>query len=178
MKSAIKNMVRLLKIGLFGRLRVAKKQGLKCGNNVTVMGGVNFGSEPYLISLGDNVRISSDVLFVTHDGGSWVFRREGKFKDVVRFGRINIGSNVFIGARSVILPGVRIGNNCVVAAGCVVTKSFPDGSVIAGVPGRVISDIDTYALKMKSRMPNDWDSEQLLKNKRSYLEGKIPNEGC
>ena len=153
---------------------MAIKAGMCCGKNVTVMGGVDFGSEPYLITIGDNVRISCDVAFITHDGGSWVFRREGEFKDVVHFGRICVGDNVFIGARAVILPGVNIGSNSVVAAGAIVTKDVPDNSVAAGVPAKVISDIRTYAIKMRSRMPKDWNPIYLERDKRSYLEEKLP----
>lgn len=55
-----------------------------------------------------------------------------------------IGANCFIGCRSVILPGVRIGDSCVVAAGSVVTKDVPSGSIIAGNPARVVrSEIET-----------------------------------
>lgn len=46
----------------------ALKNGLKEGRNVTIMGEANFGSEPYLIELADNVRLSFNVTFVTHDG--------------------------------------------------------------------------------------------------------------
>ena len=48
-----------------------------------------------------------------------------------------IGDNVWVGARSVILPGVTIGNNVVIAAGAVVTKDIPDNSLVAGVPAVV-----------------------------------------
>lgn len=167
-------IIQYFKMVFYGRTKLAIKNGLKMGKNVTVMGGVDFGSEPFLITLGDNVRISCDVVFITHDGGSWVFRREGEFKDVVHFGRICVGNNVFIGARAIILPDVKIGSNCVIAAAAVVTKDVPDNSVVAGVPAKVISDIRTYATKMRSKMPEGWDSELLEKDKRVYLEEKLP----
>lgn len=52
----------------------ALKNGLKRGKQCNYNGGVNFGSEPYLIELADNVRLSFNVTFVTHDGGTWAFR--------------------------------------------------------------------------------------------------------
>lgn len=57
-------------------------------------------------------------------------------------GDIRLGENVFVGVGSVILSGVRLGNNCVVAAQSVVTRSQPDGSMLAGNPARVIKTLD------------------------------------
>ena len=173
--SVIKRLFSFLNVAVNGRLKVARKQGLKCGKGVTVMKNCDFGSEPYLITLGDNVRISNDVSFITHDGGSWVFRRyEGEYKNVVRFGRISVGDDTFLGARSVILPNVHIGKNCVIAAGAVVTKDIPDGSVAAGVPAKVLCSTEEYAERMKERMPEDWDTLEFEKNKREYLEKVVP----
>ncbi len=70
---------------------------------------VLFGSEPYLIELGNHVRTSSDVAFITHDGAAWVFREEEKYKKVIRYGKITVGDNCFLGMRCIILPGVTIG---------------------------------------------------------------------
>ncbi|MCC5895080.1 MAG: sugar O-acetyltransferase [Alkalibacterium sp.] len=59
------------------------------------------------------------------------------------FGRpITIGNNCWVGTNATIIGGVTLGDNCVVAAGAVVTKSFPDNVVIAGVPAQVIRKID------------------------------------
>lgn len=168
MSSIVKGLINKLR----GRedLNSAVKRGLQCGTGCTDMGGCNFGSEPYLITLGDYVRISGFVQFVTHDGGSWFFRRAGKYKDVVNFGRIKVGNNVFLGTRCIIMPNVKIGNNCVIGAGSIVTKDVPDNSVAVGVPAKVIMTIDEYAQKMKSKMPEGWNPKELAKNKRGYLE--------
>lgn len=96
------------------------------------MGALIGGSEPWLISIGDYSEVSFECAFVTHDGAIGVIRREDKYKDVIKFGRITVGENVFIGARSTILPGVTIGNGSVVAAGSVVSKSIPSGEVCGG----------------------------------------------
>ena len=53
---------------------------------------------------------------------------------------ISIGSGCFIGVRAIILGGVKIGDNSIVAAGSVVTKSFPPFSVIAGIPAKKVGD--------------------------------------
>lgn len=103
----------------------ALKNGLKEGNNVTIMGGVNFGSEPYLIELADNVRLSFNVTFVTHDGGTWAFRDNKRYADVIRYGKIYVGEHTFIGTGVIIMPGVTIGKRCVIGAGAVITRDIP-----------------------------------------------------
>lgn len=113
-------------------LGYAQKIGVTIGENCKLIGSPNWGSEPWLIKIGNHVEISFDCAFVTHDGSTWVFRNEEQYKNIVKFGRINIGDNCFIGARSLILPGVTIGANSIVAAGSVVTKYIPSGEVCGG----------------------------------------------
>lgn len=120
------------------------KKGLKLGRDVRVIGEPNFGSEPWLIEVGDHVTISDQVAFITHDGGTWVFRHVPLYAGLQRFGRIVIEDNCFIGARSIILPDVTIGSNSVVGAGSVVTKSVPPNSVVAGDPARHICTYEEY----------------------------------
>lgn len=125
----IKYVARKLK----GSLRCAKEQGMVVGKNVSVMGGVDFGSEPYLITLHDNCRISCNVTFVNHDGGTWAFRNDNeRYKHVVKFGTIEIGEYTFIGANSTIMPGVKIGDHCVIGACSLVNKNVPSGTVVGG----------------------------------------------
>ncbi|WP_102412056.1 DapH/DapD/GlmU-related protein [Beduinella massiliensis] len=113
----------------FDRIKLARKLGVKIGENCRLISFPQFGSEPYLIEIGDHVTVSSDVSFVNHDGGTWVFREHDPYKNVIKFGRIRIGNNCFIGMRSTIMPGVSIGDDCVVGACSLVTKSIPPGEV-------------------------------------------------
>ena len=109
----------------------------------------NYGTEPYLISLGDNVHIASKVLFVNHDITSMMFNYmddQNKYK--LRQGEINIGNNVFIGANTTILYDVSIGDNVIVGAGSLVNKHIPSGTVVAGVPAKIIGSFDEYKQKM------------------------------
>lgn len=123
------------------------------GKNVDLVHpGPNFGSEPYLITIGDNTTVSFDVAFVTHDAGTRVLRNlatNQKERQTVIYGQIKVGKNCFIGCRSTILPGVTIGDNCIIGAGSVVNRDIPANSVAAGVPCRVICTIEEYKEKHK-----------------------------
>lgn len=101
-----------------------------------------FGSEPYLVSLGDHVSVGEGVRFITHDGGVWVLRDRHPQLDVIA--PIRVGNNVFVGSGAVLLPGVEVGDNCVIGAGSIVTKDVPEGSIVAGVPAKVVSTLVQY----------------------------------
>lgn len=123
----------------------AKTIGVKFGEKCRIV-SKNFGSEPFLIEIGNHVHITRGVSFVTHDGGAWIFRN--KIKDLDVFGKIKVGNNTYIGNNSIILPGVTIGDNCIIGANSVVTKSIPDNIIIAGNPAKFINYIDNYKDKM------------------------------
>lgn len=106
-----------------------------------------FGTEPWCITLGDNVHITRDVLFITHDGGTLLYRKYVKDLEITK--PIVVGNDVYIGVRSIIMPGVTIGNNVIIAAGSVVTKDVPDNSVVGGVPARAIKSANEYFEKIK-----------------------------
>lgn len=125
--------------------------GGKLGQNCEIYSSVVFGSEPYLIEIGNNCRITEGVKFVTHDGGLWVLRNlYPELKNADYFGKIKIGNNVHIGWNSIIMPGVEIGENSIVGCGSVVTKNVPANSVACGIPARVIETIDEYYDKKKA----------------------------
>ena len=106
------------------RAKILRTYGIVIGKNSEIQSDVNFGSEPYLIELGDNVRITSGVKFVTHDGGLWVLRNNGRLKNADKFGKITVGNNVHIGFNTIIMPGVNIGNNVIIGCGAIVTKDI------------------------------------------------------
>ncbi len=115
-------------------------------------GGACFGSEPYLISIGDHVTITSSATILTHDGGVEVLMDIGLSEHPDKFSPVSIGNNVFIGVQAIIMPGVTIGNNVIVAAGAVVTKDVPDNTVVAGIPAKVICSIEEYYQRNKDRI--------------------------
>jgi acetyltransferase-like isoleucine patch superfamily enzyme len=125
---------------------------------------VDFGTEPYLVKLGNHVSVTKSH-FVTHDGGVWVFRSEQP--DVDYFGRICIGNNVFIGLGSILLPGVTIGDNVVIGAGSVVARDIPSNCVAVGVPARPVRSLEKYADKVSA---GGFETKSLSpRKKRKYL---------
>ena len=121
------------------------------GKGCRFVGTQNYGSEPYLISIGDNTTVSFDVAFVTHDAATRVIRNlpDGDPETVI-YGPIKIGKNCFIGCRSVILPNVMIGDNTIIGAGSIVNRSIPENCVAAGNPCKVICSLDEYREKHKN----------------------------
>lgn len=124
--------------------RATRALGTRVGQGCRIYTS-KFGSEPWLISIGDRVTVTAGVRFITHDGATWLVHDEKGRR--CRYAPIEIGDDVFIGSDALILPGVRIGSRCIIAAGSVVSKSVPSGSVVAGVPARVIGLFDDYARK-------------------------------
>ncbi len=117
--------------------------GVKIGENCRFTGkDISFGSEPYLVEIGNNVTITHGVRFQTHDGGVGVFRKE--YPGINVFGKIKIGNNVFIGEEAMIMYGVTIGDNVVIGAKSLVTRDIPSNSVAVGIPARVIKTLDEY----------------------------------
>lgn len=135
-------------------LKYARSIGVNIGQDCRLIGSPNWGSEPWLIFIGNHVEVSFDVAFITHDGATWCFRDLEQYKNVIKFGRIHIGNNCFIGARSTILPGVNIGDNCIIAAGAVVNRDISSGEVWGGVPAHYIMKTSEYADKCKAMTPS------------------------
>lgn len=126
----------------------ARAIGVRMGKNCRLI-QVSFGSEPYLVQLGDHVS-ATRTMFITHDGSMWIFREKHPYVDVVA--EIKVGNNVFLGMNTIVLAGVTIGDNVIVGAGAVVTKSIPSNCVAAGIPARPIRSLDEYWEKIQPRI--------------------------
>lgn len=146
-KRLIKNIIYI--IWFRKTVKYARWIGVNIGTDCKIISHPNWGSEPYLISIGNHTEISSGVTFLTHDGATWISRKDEKYKDqqIMKFGYIRIGDDCFIGCNSTILPNVTIGNKAIVAAGSVVTKSVPSGEVWGGVPAKRITSSEEYLRK-------------------------------
>jgi len=123
------------------------------------------GSEPYLVTIGNDVIITAGVRIITHDGSTFLFRKSKPKIDVM--GPVHIGDNTFIGMNSVIMPGVSIGKNCVVGAMSLVTRPIPDNSVVAGNPAKFITT--TADFEQKLSMKSSGTGELSYEEKKSIL---------
>lgn len=132
-------------------VRYAKRIGVNFKGNVTIYGSSYrmFSTEPYLVTLHDNVFISVGATFICHDGAVLPFRVQTPSLDVAA--PIIVKENCFIGAGACILKGVTIGKNCVVGAHAVVSRDVPDNSIVAGNPAVFIKTSDDYLESAKRR---------------------------
>tara|TARA_B110000211_G_scaffold104151_1_gene121247 strand:- start:4305 stop:4835 length:531 start_codon:yes stop_codon:yes gene_type:complete len=145
----------------------ARRQGVKIGNDCRILTS-SFGSEPWLIEIGNKVTVTSGVKILTHDGPTWLFNDEKGRRFL--FKKIIIRNNVFIGVNSIIMPGVVIEDNVIVAAGSVVTKSVPSGVIIGGNPAKILGDYDTYKAKVFSGYVSESDMDFTKTYKERILE--------
>lgn len=156
----------------------ARKLGVRIGDNCKILADpqISFGSEPYLITLGNYVRINAGVQLITHDGGYWIFRNAYaglgiEFSNIDYLDGIKIGNNVHVGTNAIIMPGVCIGDNCVVACGAVVTKDVKPNSIVGGVPAHYIESLDDYVNKARKKgVPT---KNMTPEEKKKYILEKI-----
>lgn len=158
------------------KLEKLKKRGLVIGEGCEILNGYEFGSEPYLVEIGNNVRITRGVNITTHDGGVWVLRHlYPELSDIDCFSRVKTGDNCHIGLNATIMPGVTIGKNCIVGAGAVVTHDIPDNSVAVGVPARVIESVEEYRRKSEGSFLHT--KMMAWSEKRAAVEREIRESG-
>lgn len=121
--------------------------GMQVGKNFKRLNGVILDpGHCWLIEIGNNVTMAPRVHILCHDASTKAFL------NYTKIGRVTIGDNVFIGAESVVLPGVTIGSNVVIGANSTVTHDIPDNSVAVGNPAQIISTLDAYLEKECIRM--------------------------
>lgn len=148
--------------------------GMKVGKNFKRLHGVILDpGHCWLIEIGDNVTMAPRVHILAHDASTKTSL------NYTKIGRVSIGDNVFIGAESVVLPGVTIGNNVVIGANSTVTHDVPDNTVVAGTPAKPICTLDEYLNKERDRMtgaPVYDDTYTLRKNVSMELRMKQKEE--
>ena len=126
----------------------ANESNVTIYNSVTICGDVNIGNNTWIGSyvnldgtgglfIGEFCSIASGAQLLSHDTVAWALTG-GKSK--YTYSPTTIGDRCFIGTHAVITKGVVIGNESIVCAGAVVTKSFPSNSILAGVPAKKIGE--------------------------------------
>lgn len=152
-----------------------KAKGVLCGENIhiyvphrTTIDLLN----PHLLSIGSNVVITGPTTILTHDYSVFVANQLSEGKLYGKQQAVTIGSNVFVGWGSTILPGCTVGNNVIIAAGAVVSGMVESNSVYAGNPAKCICSIDTYIEKREQRQ-----LEEAVSIYKKYCDryGKTPD---
>ncbi|MCS6124076.1 DapH/DapD/GlmU-related protein [Shewanella baltica] len=133
--SKIKGMVGFT-TGVDCRIDVFTNAKLEIGDDVQINDNVHIACAEY-IKIGKNTLIASKVYLTDHDHDF----TSDKLKPIdwpLKSEPLIIGDNCWIGENVCILKGVSIGDGCIVGANAVVTKSFPNGVIIAGNPAKII----------------------------------------
>ena len=153
--------------------------GMTVGENFKRLHGVILDpGHCWLIEIGNNVTMAPRVHILCHDASTKTFL------NYTKIGRVTIGDNVFIGAESVVLPGVKIGSNVIIGANSTVTHDIPDNSVAVGSPAMILCSLDEYIEKEKKRMESSpcYGEEytlrknvpmELRRRQKKDLKGKI-----
>lgn len=125
-------------------------------------------SHSWHIEIGDSVTLAPRVHILAHDASTWTYLGYTKVRNTY------IGNRVFIGASSIILPGIRIGNDVIVGAGSVVTQDIPDNSVYAGNPARFLMKTDEYIERERLQMrPENCFGREFSEANNVRMENKL-----
>lgn len=156
-------------------LEAAKFRGMKVGKSFNMPDKIYFGTEPYLIEIGDHVNIAANVRFVNHGGTTTLLRRLPGYEDARIFGWIKIGNNCTIGLNCVIMQDVQMGNNCILGANSVLSQSMPDNTVFIGNPAQFLCTIEDYGdivLKNNPEYPRELEKDR--KKLDEYIKTNLP----
>jgi len=163
---------RLLDMDQHHTIERLKEDGLKVGSNFYMQEGCIIDrSHCNHIQIGNNVSLAPNVHILAHDASTWWFLEH------TRISNTTIGNKVFIGAGSIILPGVTVGNDVIIGAGSVVTQDVPDNCVYAGNPAKFLGYTNEYIERERVKMnAENTFGEQFTKEyyvsleKREYLK--------
>jgi maltose O-acetyltransferase len=126
-----------------------KDRGLTLGERVYLAPEIIIDSHhAWLIEIGDDCVLAPRVHILAHDASTKTHL------GYTKIARVTIGKRVFIGAASIVMPGVSIGNDVIIGAGSVVTKDIPSGVVAVGNPVRVICTLAEYLEKNRIKLQN------------------------
>lgn len=130
-----------------------RKKGIRIGEDVKIYVPTKTLIDeqyPWMIEIGNRVRIAQGVIILTHDY-SWYVLKGITGEILGSSGKVNIGNNVFIGMNAIITAGVTIADNVIIGAGSVVTKDCLPNGVYAGNPAKKIMDIEEFRKRRVER---------------------------
>ncbi|MBP5441380.1 MAG: acyltransferase [Fibrobacter sp.] len=165
----IKKIVQIYKGLLWSKEKQARKSGVTIGKNCFIRSHF-WSAEPYLITVGNNCAITPGVKFFTHGGARAARAKYPKFDF---FGKINIGNYVYIGTGAMIMAGVSVGDNVLIAAGSVVTKSIPSNVVVGGNPAKILCPLDVF---VERNMKYNTNSKGMSYDEKKKLLLSLPEE--
>lgn len=145
----VRRLVWCEKVSSDAYVQYLRSKGVRIGQDVTIYVPQKTTIDlqyPWMIEIGDHVRITQGVVILTHDY-SWYVLKGVSGAIHGASGHVKIGNNVFIGMNTIITRNVTIGNNVIIGAGSVVTKDCPDNGVYAGNPARKIMDLEEFSCK-------------------------------
>lgn len=134
-------------------IKFLKNKGITIGKNCRFFDSTSNiidTQNPYMITIGDNVKITSNVIILTHDY-SWSVLAYIKGEMLGGIGKVDIGNNVFIGMGTIILKNTEIGDNVIIGAGSIVSGKIQSNSVYAGNPAKKIMNIEEFYEKRKAK---------------------------
>ena len=148
-------------------LEELKAQGMKVGSGfIFDAASTRFdNSHCWLIEIGDNVTFGPGVYLLAHDAST------KKELGYTKIGKVSIGDRAFVGANTIVMPGVHVGKNSIIGAGSVVTHDVPDNVVFAGNPARFICSTEDYYSKHREKL-----NVSPVYNSEYTLNGNITDE--
>lgn len=158
----IKKIIILYRKIFWSLEKQARHEGVSIGEHNFIASRF-WSTEGYLIEVGDHCQITAGVKCFTHGGANFI---RNEYPNFDCFGKVKIGNYVYIGNNSLIMPGVEICDNVLVAAGSVVTKSIPSNVVVGGNPAKIICEKDEY---IKRNIPFNIDSKSLNYDEKKCL---------
>lgn len=125
---------------IYPSVQIYVPKRVRIGNNVVLNGFVHIRGAGG-VEIGDDSLIAAHTVITSQTHAANALANARLYRETLEFHPVKIGSNVWIGSNVTILPGIEIGNNAIVAAGAVVTKSVPADTLVAGVPARCIRSL-------------------------------------
>ena len=139
--------------------------------NSSVWWSVTIRGDNDVITLGENVNVQDNSVIHTDGGVPVVLERNVSIGHLVMLHGCTVGENSLIGIGAIILNRVVVGKNCLVGAGSLIPegKVIPDGSLVLGVPGKVVRSLTPDEIAM-----NTWIAEHYVERAARYRQGLKP----